>query len=518
MQSNKNSNPVAGFSKDLKSSMRGRFSAKAILAVLVFGMIIAVFIMSDINGRQGGGGQMGAGSVASVNGALISARDFQRQYNQTMQYYGQLFGGMELPPEQLKDLERNVINSLVSREVLFQAAQKEGIYAPDSAVKQKILEIPAFSENGVFKTESYKAILQANQLSPGEFENTLRHDIINQKVKSLFDITYKINDLETRFQNQLKAAKVKIEYVKLSKEAYDSEAMIPNTEIDARLKDDAFKKKVEDNYGLRRSEFEKPEQVKASHILVRADATNAAEMKAAEEKAKQLLERTKKEDFGKLASENSDDPGSKAKKGDLGFFGKGMMVKEFDDVAFNLPVGKISGVVKTQFGFHIIKVTDKKAASKTPELEAYRKVGRTLMAEEKMVTAKKAIEEQLATLNPQTDLAKLNALVEQNKLKWSTTDFFDLTAETIPGISSVDLFKSSIELNSKKLFTNKFIQDGDSYYVARLVDSKFELADDSQPKPENVVGNQRASAGMDQWAQKFRDRSNIEVNSNITAR
>ena len=269
---------------------------------------------------------------------------------------------------------------------------------------------------------------------------------------------------------------------------------------------------------LTRSEFEKAEQVKASHILVRADPENAAEMKTAEEKANKLLERTKKEDFGKLASENSDDPGSKAKKGDLGFFGKGMMVKEFDDVVFTLPVGKVSGVIKTQFGFHIVKVTDKKAAIKTPDLEAHRKVGRSLIAEEKMVAAKKSIEEQLAGMNPQTDSAKLNAAMEQNRLKWTATEFFDLSAESIPGITSTELFNSSLELGPKKLFTNKFIQEGDSYYVARYVDSKFEMATEAKPVPENVVGNQRASSGMDQWAQKFRDKSNIEVNANITTR
>lgn len=517
MQS-KNSNPTAGFSKDLKSSLRGRFSAKAILAVLVFGMIIAVFVMSDINGRSGGGGTMGNASIAAVNGSLISLKDFQRQYNQTMAYYGQLFGGMELPPEQLKGLEQNVINSLVNREVMFQAAQKEGIYATDAAVKQKILEVPAFSENGVFKTESYKAILQANQLSPIEFETSIRHDIISQKVRSLFDITYKINDLEKRFQNQLKAAKMKVEYIKLSKQAYDTTAAIPDAEVDVRLKDEAFKKKVEDSFALRRSEFEKPEQVKASHILVRADAANATELKTAEEKAQKLFERTKKEDFGKLALENSDDPGSKVKKGDLGFFGRGAMVKEFDDVAFALPIGKTSGLVKTQFGFHIIKVTDKKAASKTPELQAYRVVARSLIAEDKMVEAKKSLESQLAGFNPETDLAKLNAAVDQHSLKWTATDYYDLSAETVPGISSTDLFTATLELGPKKQFSNKLVQEGDAYYLVRFVESKYQPMAESKEAAGTMLGSQKSTAGMDQWAQHFRDKSSIEINAQVSTR
>lgn len=518
MQSSKTTNVATGFTKDLKSSMRGRFSAKAILAVIIFGMIIAVFIMSDIGGRQAGGTSMGVSSIATVNGSLISIKEFQRQYNQTIGYYSQLFGGMELPPEQLRGLEQNVINSLVNREVMFQAAQREGIFATDSAVKQKILDVPAFSENGVFKTESYKAILQANNLSPVEFERNIRHEIVTQKVRSLFDITYKINDLEKRFQNQLKAAKMKVEYVKLSKQVYESEAAITDASIDQRLKDEAFKKKVEDSYGLRRSEFEKPEQVKASHILVRADSSKAEELKTAEEKAQKLLARAQKEDFGKLAAENSDDPGSKTKKGDLGFFGRGSMVKEFDEVAFTLPVGQVSGLVKTQFGFHIIKVTEKKAATKTPELQAHRKVARTLIAEEKMVEAKKALETELATLNTETDLAKLNAAVEKQSLKWTATEFYDLSGETVPGISSTDFFTATLDLSAKKQFTSRFVQEGENYYIARFIESKFEPMADAKDAPENIAANQRSAEGIDQWTQYFRDQSSIEINSQVLAR
>lgn len=121
-------------------------------------------------------------------------------------------------------------------------------------------------------------------------------------------------------------------------------------------------------YTTHRDEFRTPEQVKASHILLRVDANAPADVKGkAKDKAADILKRVKAgEDFAKLASEFSDDPGSKAKGGDLGFFSKGRMVKPFEDAAFTLKPGEVSDVVESQFGYHIIRVTEKKSAVEQP--------------------------------------------------------------------------------------------------------------------------------------------------------
>jgi peptidyl-prolyl cis-trans isomerase C len=118
-------------------------------------------------------------------------------------------------------------------------------------------------------------------------------------------------------------------------------------------------------YDTHQDEFKTPEMVKARHILVRADNTASEDdKKKAREKAELYLKKIKDgEDFTKLASEFSDDPGSKAKGGDLGFFPRGRMVKPFEDAAFSLQSGQVSGIVETQFGFHIIKVDEKKEST-----------------------------------------------------------------------------------------------------------------------------------------------------------
>jgi len=120
-------------------------------------------------------------------------------------------------------------------------------------------------------------------------------------------------------------------------------------------------------YEENKADFNTPEQVKASHILIKVAPTASAEEKAAaKEKAEKLLKQVKEGgDFAAIAKEDSDCP-SKAKGGDLGFFERGAMVKEFSDAVFAMQVGQVSDIVETQFGYHIIKATDRKPAGLTP--------------------------------------------------------------------------------------------------------------------------------------------------------
>jgi len=137
-------------------------------------------------------------------------------------------------------------------------------------------------------------------------------------------------------------------------------------------------------YEGHKDEFKTPEMVKARHILIRvAPAASEEDKKKAKEKAEDILKKIKDggEDFSKLASDLSDDPGSKSKGGDLGFFPKGRMVKPFEDAAFSLKPGEISGIVETQFGFHIIKVEERKDASVEPLEKVKERINQKLLQE-----------------------------------------------------------------------------------------------------------------------------------------
>jgi peptidyl-prolyl cis-trans isomerase C len=148
-------------------------------------------------------------------------------------------------------------------------------------------------------------------------------------------------------------------------------------------------------YTANKKSFEVPEMVHARHILIKVDARASAEEKQkAREKAEDVLKKIKAGgDFAQLAEEYSDDPGSKAKGGDLGFFGRGRMVQPFEDAAFSLKPGEVSGLVETQFGFHIIKVEEKKAAGVEPFEEAKEEVRQRVLDEMGKVKTKNFVED-----------------------------------------------------------------------------------------------------------------------------
>ena len=156
-------------------------------------------------------------------------------------------------------------------------------------------------------------------------------------------------------------------------------------------------------YDSHQEEFKTPEMVRARHILIRVSPSSTdQEKKKAREKAEEILAKIKKgEDFEKLATQFSEDPGSKQRGGDLGFFPRGRMVKSFEDAAFSLKPGEVSGIVETQFGFHIIKLEEKKEAGVEPFETAREKIRQKLLQEKMKTEVAEFINESMKAANAQ---------------------------------------------------------------------------------------------------------------------
>ena len=158
---------------------------------------------------------------------------------------------------------------------------------------------------------------------------------------------------------------------------------------------------VKSYYDTHRDEFKTPEMVKARHILIKVDKSASEEdKKQARKKAEDILSKIKAgEDFAKLASEFSDDPGSKSKGGDLDFFARGRMVKPFEDAAFALKPGEVSGIVESPFGYHIIKVDETKDAGVEPYDTAKDKIKQKLVQERTKSKLTEFVEETMKDAN-----------------------------------------------------------------------------------------------------------------------
>ena len=480
---------------------------RSIVAFFIFGMIVLVFVLSDLSGRHKGSSTMS--TAAEVNGELISLKDFQEEETRLGQYYSQVLGGQFDSEIQRNMLRGEVMNSLVTKSVAAQAAEKEGIYATDAEVRHMIVEeLPYFKKDGVFQSDTYKSILQANKLTPSEFETKLRKDIKNQRSRQLFESSLAMTELQKKIENELRSSKLNLEFIQISAADYTKANVVTAVELTKALASDEFKKKVEDNFKANQSQYNTPEQVKASHILIKADASSDAEARL---KAEATLKRLSTEDFGKVAAQISDDTGSKVKNGELGFFSKGQMVKEFEEVAFSLPIGKVSGLVKTPFGYHIIKVTDKKAAQKI-ELESVKnEIAKKIISDEKYIAFIKSIENDLSTGKSDSVVTQLNAA----KLNWKETGYFDIAAEVAPIMNSVQAIKLALELTKVHPIAKKLVREGNVQFLIKLKDVKTE-AGDFKTQDQNMLEKQKSLGVYQAWVAAFKKSARIETNTNLT--
>ena len=256
-------------------------------------------------------------AVARVNGTVISAVELKRASK--VMLAGQR--GAQVTPDQQKEMDKQAVQQLISAELLYQAGQKLEVKDLEKQIEDKLAQGKARFSNDQDFVKAVKEL----EMDENDLRDYTRRDLII-----------------SNFVEKTIVPKVTV------------------TEADA-------KKFYDENP----DKFTKSESVKASHILLGVDPkATADEKKAAREKADKLRkELTSGSDFAALAKGNSTCPSSQ-QGGDLGFFGKGQMVPAFEKAAFALKPGEISDVVETQFGYHIIKVTDKKSAEKVDFKEA----------------------------------------------------------------------------------------------------------------------------------------------------
>jgi len=248
-------------------------------------------------------------NAALVNGKAIPMSDYQAGIDQLDRQISMT--GRQPDEKEMPALKQRILDNLISRELLSQEVAKKGIKVDDAEVNAQLETVKKGS-------------------SPEDFANSLKQMNITEK------------DLKEHFASQLAIKKL------VDKELTSKVAVTPE--------------EVKAFYDKNPEVFKTPEMIRASHILVKVDKTATAEQKAkALEKIQSVQKRLQAgEDFAQVAKEVSDCP-SKAEGGDLNFFQKGQMVAPFEDTAFALKTGETSGIVETEFGYHIIKVTDKKA-------------------------------------------------------------------------------------------------------------------------------------------------------------
>ena len=472
--------------KRWKNTTVDRLSAKnflnntgtyVVLALAVFGLTFF-----GIFPQQGDRGGL-SGVAAQVGSLQITSNDFRSSYQNTYQryqdQYGEEFDAIKF------NLSEKVLNQLVDEASLFLAARALGIQASEQDVINYLMEIDAFRDkDGKFSPQFYQTFLRRNRYSEEAFMASLVQDLTLGKLRKFVINFVFTSQAETRVDYQLENSFLDVEFVKVAKD--DLPMTVAQDDIDNYLASDSGKSAVKTYYDSHRQEFNQPAQVQASHVLIAYQGARNVSGDAgkrnkdeARKIANDVQRRAQSEDFTTLAKKFSDEPQAKEKGGNLGFFTKDAMVKEFSDVAFNLEVGKISQVVETVFGFHIIKVTDKKAAVKRELEQAQRTIAEKLLRREQAPQfAGNLANQLLEQLNAGNDAKQL---LDSHRLKRDSTGSFAMTTRYLPKLGAKEEMRDKIYgLDEKKFVVHQ--QDGD-FYLLRLKNkspaemSKFQAKD-----------------------------------------
>ena len=397
--------------------------------VLWFVVVVFVaFIFVDWGMGRVRGDKTSSGEIASIHGEPITAVDFDRQYKQTEDRYRQMYKGNWSPAlARAMDLPNQVLNGMIERRMLLESAQRSGLRVSDSELADRIQAMPAFQRNGQFVGASeYASVLASYGLTVEQFEHGYREDMLIEKFNALVAASLVVPDDRLKSQFEAQNEKAKIEYVLIPSARLAAAAAAAPSDADLKAFYDQNKElfreperrklkyllveqgklreklkpspaEIQAYYDAHGDDFAVPERVHAAHILVKvAKDASPAQDAAARRKAEDLLARAKKgEDFGELARKNSEDPGSKEQGGDLPPFGRGQMVPPFEQAAFAMSPGEIRGPVKSDFGYHVIKLLAKLPAGKQTLAEATPRIT-ALLTQDQVTSAAERRAEALA--------------------------------------------------------------------------------------------------------------------------
>jgi peptidyl-prolyl cis-trans isomerase D len=336
-------------------------------------------------------------ALARVGGEAITPQQFEAAHRERLQQLRQSLGdGFDPSIFDTPAAREASLNALVGDRALRMETASSHVAVSENRLRQVIASVPAFQENGKFSYDRYKTLLASQGMSEAMFEFRMREDLARQ---SLLDgvgrsalvpsaVTTRLTALlqetrtirEKRFPPEDFQAKVSVDDAAI-KTHYDTHRKQFETQENVDVQflvltlDDVARgisvppADLQTYYEQNKSSFSEPEQRRASHVLLTVGEGGSAKDKdGARKLAQELLARVraKPDEFARLAKEYSKDPGSAANGGDLGFFGRNMMVKPFEDAAFSLKPGDISDLVETEFGVHIIRVTEVKGGAVAP--------------------------------------------------------------------------------------------------------------------------------------------------------
>lgn len=366
-----------------------RENASGWIVKILFAIIIIVFVFAfGLSGLNSTGDPV----LAKVNDDVVTRAEFEEAYQRMAESVSR--SNPEVSRDQLQSPEfrRMVLGDLISRKLLLGEAEKLGIAASDKEVFAGIAAQEGFAgTDGKFDKNVYAAVLRQNRLTPAKYEADYKRQIVMTKVRNAVAASAAVTPEQARRMYDWVNEKVGIDYIQVKSSMFVDDVTVSEDDIKAYYEANKERFKVPERVKIRRLVFTpealaghqevtdeemaayyaanqasmaEGEQVKARHILIMVKDSDPEEKRAeAKKKIDEVYEKARSgADFAKLAQEYSEGPTGPS-GGDLGWFGRGAMVPPFEEAAFGAEKGDVVGPVKTRFGWHVIKVEDRKEGS-----------------------------------------------------------------------------------------------------------------------------------------------------------
>jgi len=490
---------------------------KTILWSIVFAFVATIFYSWGMGGSTGGR----SGTLATVQGQEIRLAEYDRYYNNLINFYRDQFKG-QFSEETIKnlDLKNSALDALIQKKLLLLEAEKQGLVVSDQELADRITTIPAFQKDNVFNKTYYESYLTQNRLSTSKFEESQRELMVMEKVEQLVKSNTQVSETEIQEAFRKEQEKIKFRYVEFSKDHFKAppptdetlknffEANQKQFEIPEQIKVEYVKltpkslensidirdDDLQDYYEKHQGEFFVKKQFTASHILIRNDSLPPSDGLSDSEKEKILDDlddktKTKAEeilkkiregaDFAEMARKHSGDPASGAKGGSLGQFPQGVMVPEFENALEKLKPGEIGEPVKTVFGYHLIKL-DKVEEERTKPLEEVKEeITSTLKAMKSRQRVRRTIKK--ISKEAKTDNNLTRAALKFNS-ETTLSEFFSRENHDLTKIGVVpEFFNAAFSLRDQEVGFP--VNTPEASYLIKVVERK----PPQLPKLEDVV-------------------------------
>ena len=425
----------------------------------------------------------------------------------------------QLPDFVLPYMVQRVGQGLIQQHIELLEAKRLGITATDDDVRRFLHTgqwgMVLFPDGKYIGDAQYAEFVSDQfQMSREKFENEIKKEIIDQRLRALVTGGVTVSDSEVRDAYVKQATKIKFDYAVLDSDALRNTINPTDAELQTFFKQNAAKyttavpearkiqyvaftvanlpqapasvtdAEVQQYYQDHLKDYQVDEQVKVRHILIAVN--NPSDDAAAKAKAQSILDQLHHgADFAKLAMEYSDDPGSKSQGGELGWIKHGVTVPEFDQTAFSLQPGQISGLVRTKFGYHIIQTEARQAAHTRPLDEVKAEITATLTRQNE-AQAEQAFAQQLSSEAAKTGLA---ATAAAHHLQTVTTDFLSQSS-VVPNVADGSQLLTGA-FAAKKDAAPQIASTGDGYAVYQVTDIQPAHAPDFASYKSHILDNYR---------------------------